>query len=107
MKTPASFFTASIRVTWTRAGTSPIDGYRVFKSFGTPDDFQQVAQITRNSYVDSDFNPGFRSYYKVRPFTDSAGNEASLGTTFAVHRSAADGTHPLLLDRWHDFRRRG
>jgi hypothetical protein len=73
----------NIEVTWTRAASSRIDGYHVFRS-EVNEPYEQIAEATDTSFVDSELGTGWQYQYQVRPFTRAEGDLASLGTASAT-----------------------
>src|SRR2546430_1238875 len=73
----------NIEVTWTRAASSRIDGYHVFRS-EVNEPYEQIAEATDTSFVDSELGTGWQYQYQVRPFTCAEGDLASLGTASAT-----------------------
>lgn len=86
---PTGWFYGRIRLSWTRQNNTPIDGFRIFRlEYGV---YEQIAETTRNTFVDGDIECGDRHSYRVRPFTYADGNQASLGTASAVTNMPATG----------------
>jgi hypothetical protein len=63
-------------------GTNP-DGYRLYRSTDGVN-FAQIAQTTGVSYLDTGLADGTKYWYRVRPYTNAAGNGPSLGRTSSV-----------------------
>ncbi len=87
---------ANVQVSWTRAGSTPIDGFCIFVSEDNKD-YSQVATVTGNTYVDTNLDAEVRYYFRVRPFTRAGGTLASLGTTSVITRLPTPGLSVLAL----------
>jgi uncharacterized delta-60 repeat protein len=72
-----------LRLDWTRADDAPVDGYRVFRQ-DWRGEWDQIAEVTDAFYIDTYLPTGTRYFYRVRPFTNASGNQASLGTAWKV-----------------------
>ena len=90
----------NILVTWTRAASTPIDGYRVFESLDNQN-YEQVGEVTGDSFVDTELDTGVTYFYRVRPYTLAGGNLTSLGTASAVTNLPTPGGELFALSDHH------
>jgi uncharacterized delta-60 repeat protein len=81
-----------VALSWTRAATTPVDGYHIFASTDGKH-YEQIAEAGAHSNIDNvDLVTGTKYFFKVRPFTRAAGDQATLGWASAV----TDINAPLL-----------
>ena len=92
------------RITITWAGSNQdsdggqltgLNGYMVFRSEGSTNSFQRVAEVSieTREYIDSELNPLTTYYYTVSAF-DGAGNESARASVVQVRTEGPDQISP-------------
>ncbi len=75
----------TVTISWTRAATTPIDGFDILRSFDNGTTYQSWGTATKSPFVDGDFvDEGEQDLYKVCPFLNAGGDQASLGTASVI-----------------------